>query len=116
MTSIAEMGRELSALQEAANNADVKHLNSPQHDAIMRRIYAIEDLITESRANNTNDAFAQIILAAGHLATVNECAWAVGGGEDEALRERAVKAARLDLMPLLDLTGQDHRPPKPSPI
>ena len=95
--SIANLAREVSVLWETANNMVPSEEIEARHDAMTRRIYAIEDLLAESRATSAADAFALIIQAAGRLNVVNNFVWCKCGEdeEDRALRAHAEKAERM---------------------
>lgn len=106
IASVAEMGRELARLWaraddlddrscEAAEGSDERRALDRQRNAVLDRLYAVEDLMAESRAVDLRDALAQIILAAGHLATLNLDEWVAQGEVDECLRKRAVQAQKL---------------------
>ena len=99
MIAIAEMGRELGDLwrttealdgqqHEARDAAQARSLEW-REQAAWDRLYALETMMTESRAVTAEDALVQVILAAGHLSVV------VVSVQDESTVKLVEKAHKL---------------------
>ena len=70
--SPSDMGRELAVLWQRAHEANMDEFNTPQHDALMDRIDALEALIVNSRAVSKADILAQLVLATDRASHVVE--------------------------------------------
>ncbi len=104
MSTIAEMGQELSALWQQIEKLEEKqfhcrtdvtdeekHIARAQGKAASDRLYALEAMIANSRAVDGNDAFAQLVLAGGHAGTVVD----IGADDPEFAEKQAVLVHKL---------------------
>ncbi len=107
MTGIADMGRELGDLWARTETLQVAGIEARrvgdgdrerdmarQEKVVWSRLIAIEAMMAESRAVTIEDAFAQFVVATGHV-------WGVDGAEmDKGCEEMIGQALKLLLSAL----------------